>query len=137
MTVTRLKVATSTKSRQAVLEGLPEWTAPIMGALQLPIPELSVIFPNGVRTIRSDVRAGWIDVRIDDRRVRVAFQFTGHWNWDLLRNLKMQRLAHLVMRALHPALMRAKYEDKALQYFVIKGLVFEHKVGLGTDYINY
>lgn len=54
----------------------------------------------------------------------------------MIRNLKPQRCAQLIMRNLHPELMQAKYANH-IGYFIIKGLVFDQAVGFGTDYNTY
>lgn len=130
-----MRVSETVESRKAVLESLPEWTPPHLPVIEV-LPELRAIFPFGCKKVDKDVRAGWIDIRVDHQRVKVPFQFVGLWNFDMIRNIKPKRLAALVMRGLHPKLMQAKHDGK-LQYFIIKGLVFEQQLFSEIDYVTY
>lgn len=138
----RIKVTETSQSRRAVLETLPRWTTPLIGSIPL-LPGLGFVLPQPGRKVPKDVRAGWIDVRINKERVKVLFQFVGQWNFELLRNLKPARLARLIMLELHKLLMACKMQGGFqlstynLEFFMVKGLVFESQVGLGTDYISY
>lgn len=114
----------------------------MIGSVDL-LPGLWVIFPTLRRKVPKSERAGWIDVRINSQRMRVLFQFGGQWNNALIRNLKPNRLAQLVSRALHRTLLEAKINgrfdlsDQTIEHFIVKGLLFEEHVGLSNDYIVY
>jgi hypothetical protein len=130
-----MTVSATASSKREVLETLPIWTPPLMGAIEV-LPDLTFILPHGIREITKRERAGWIDIRVDHHRSKIPFQFGGRWNLDMIRNLKGPRLAQLIMRGLHPRLMQAKHDGK-LDYFIIKGLAYETHVGFGLDYITY
>lgn len=129
-------MSATAKSKKEVMESLPIWHPEMCMGPPMILPDLKVLLPYGQRVITTDQRSGWIDIRVDHRRVKLPFAFGGRWNYDMIRNLKPQRCAQLVMRNLHPLLMRAKYEGH-IGYFIIKGLVFEQAVGFGTDYNTY
>lgn len=104
----------------------------------LPVfPELGVVLETKAYSVRNEVRAGWVAVKIDGELLKIAFRFMGHWNREMLLAFQHQKLAAQIMLSLHRSLMDAKFKDRSIKHFHINGLFFDQQSGLATDFVSY